>query len=196
MTDDPFVAHRSLLFTVGYEMLGSAADAQDVVQETWLRWSDVEQAEVRDPRAYLVGIVTRVALNRLRAVARQREQYVGQWLPEPLLTSPDVTEDAELAANVSIAMLTVPETLGPVQRAVFVLREVFETPYHEIAEAVGKTSAAVRQIAHRARGKSRRGGRGCRWTEPSRGQPSRSSWPPYPRATCRDWWRCSPRTWC
>jgi DNA-directed RNA polymerase specialized sigma24 family protein len=88
VTDDPFVAHRSLLFTVGYEMLGSAADAQDVVQETWLRWADVEQAEVRDPRAYLVGIVTRPALNRLRAVARQREQYVGEWLPEPLLTSP------------------------------------------------------------------------------------------------------------
>jgi RNA polymerase sigma-70 factor (ECF subfamily) len=88
MTDDPFVAHRSLLFTVGYEMLGSAADAEDAVQETWLRWADVDQAEVRDPRAYLVRIVTRVALNRLRAVARQREQYVGEWLPEPLLTSP------------------------------------------------------------------------------------------------------------
>ena len=151
MTNDPYVAHRSLLFTVAYEMLGSAADAEDVVQETWLRWADVDQAQVRDPRAYLVRIVTRLALNRLRALARQREEYVGEWLPEPLLTSPDVAEDVELAGNVSIAMLTVLETLGPVERAVFVLREVFETPHDEIAEAVGKTPAAVRQIAHRAR---------------------------------------------
>jgi RNA polymerase sigma-70 factor, ECF subfamily len=151
MTDDPFVAHRSLLFTVAYEMLGSAADAEDVVQETWLRWANVDQAEVHDPRAYLVRIVTRQALNRLRTLARQREEYIGDWLPEPLLTSPDVAEDAELAENVSIAMLTVLETLGPIERAVFVLHEVFETPYHEIAEAVGKTPAAVRQIAHRAR---------------------------------------------
>jgi len=154
MTDDPFVAHRSLLFTVAYEMLGSAADAEDVVQETWLRWADLGaagQEDVRDPRAYLVRIVTRQALNRLRTMARQREEYVGEWLPEPLLTSPDVAEDVELAESISFAMLTVLETLGPTERAVFVLREVFETPYDEIAEAVGKTSAAVRQIAHRAR---------------------------------------------
>jgi RNA polymerase sigma-70 factor (TIGR02957 family) len=151
MTDDPFVSHRGLLFTVAYEMLGSAADAEDVVQETWLRWDKVDQAEVREPRAYLVRMVTRQALNRLRTVSRQREDYVGEWLPEPLLTSPDVAEDAELAVNVSIAMLTVLETLGPVERAVFVLHEVFETPYDEIAEIVGKTPVAVRQIAHRAR---------------------------------------------
>jgi RNA polymerase sigma-70 factor (TIGR02957 family) len=151
MTDDPFVAHRSLLFTVAYEMLGSAVDAEDVVQETWLRWADVDQAEVRDPRAYLVRITTRQALNRLRTVARRREEYVGEWLPEPLLTSPDAAEDAELAENVSIAMLTVLETLGPAERAVFVLHEVFETPYDAIAEVVGKAPAAVRQIAHRAR---------------------------------------------
>ncbi|HXA31693.1 MAG TPA: RNA polymerase sigma-70 factor [Acidimicrobiales bacterium] len=151
MTDDPFVTHRGLLFTVAYEMLGSAADAEDVVQETWLRWADVDQTEVHDPRAYLVRIVTRQALNRLRSVSRRREEYVGEWLPEPLLTSPDVADDVELAASVSIAMLTVLETLGPAQRAVFVLREVFETPYEEIAEVVGKTPAAVRQIAHRAR---------------------------------------------
>ncbi len=150
MTDDPFVVHRGLLFTVAYEMLGSAADAEDVVQETWLRWSAVNQAEVDDARAYLVRIVTRQALNRLRSVSRRREDYVGEWLPEPLLTSPDVAEDAELAENVSIAMLTVLETLGPAERAVFVLREVFETPYQEIAEVVGKSPAAVRQIAHRA----------------------------------------------
>lgn len=148
---DPFVTHRSLLFTVAYEMLGSAADAEDVVQETWLRWADVDQSEVHDPRAYLVRMVTRQALNRLRSVSRRREEYVGEWLPEPLLTSPDVAEDVELAENVSIAMLTVLETLGPTERAVFVLREVFETPYPEIADVVGKTPAAVRQIAHRAR---------------------------------------------
>jgi RNA polymerase sigma-70 factor (TIGR02957 family) len=154
MTDDPFVTHRSLLFTVAYEMLGSAVDAEDVVQETWLRWADIGDAardEVRDPRAYLVRMVTRLALNRLRTLARRREEYVGEWLPEPLLTSPDLAEDAELAENVSIAMLTVLETLGPAERAVFVLREVFEMPYHEIAEVVGRTPAAVRQIAHRAR---------------------------------------------
>jgi RNA polymerase sigma-70 factor (TIGR02957 family) len=151
MSDDPFVTHRSLLFTVAYEMLGSAADAEDVVQETWLRWAGVDQGEVHDPRAYLVRIVTRQALNRLRSVSRRREEYIGEWLPEPLLTSPDAAEDAELAENVSIAMLTVLETLGPAERAVFVMREVFETPYHEIAEVVGKSPATVRQIAHRAR---------------------------------------------
>lgn len=151
MTDDPFVIHRSLLFTVAYEMLGSAADAEDVVQETWLRWANVDHAEVRDPRAYLVRIVTRQALNRLRTLSRRREEYIGEWLPEPLLTSPDVAEDVELAESVSIAMLTVLETLGPAERAVFVLREVFDTPYDEIAEAVDKTPEAVRQIASRAR---------------------------------------------
>jgi RNA polymerase sigma-70 factor (TIGR02957 family) len=152
MSEDAFARHRSLLFTVAYEMLGSASDAEDVVQETWLRWADVDHAVVRDPRAYLVRIVTRQALNRLRWLARRREDYVGEWLPEPLLTSPDVAADVELAESVSIAMLTVLETLGPAERAVFVLREVFETPYDEIAEAVGKSPAAVRQIAHRARG--------------------------------------------
>src|SRR5918992_254402 len=151
MNDDPFLVHRSLLFTVAYEMLGSAADAEDVVQETWLRWAGVDRSEIRDPRAYLVRIVTRQALNRLRTLSRRREDYVGEWLPEPLLTSPDVAEDVELAESVSFAMLTVLETLGPAERAVFVLREVFDTPYDQIAEAVGKTPAAVRQLAHRAK---------------------------------------------
>ena len=151
MSEDAFAHHRRLLFTVAYEMLGSASDAEDVVQETWLRWADVDHAVVRDPRAYLVRIVTRQALNRLRSLARRREDYVGEWLPEPLVTSPDVAADVELAESVSMAMLTVLETLGPAERAVFVLREVFDTPYDEIAEAVGKSSAAVRQIAHRAR---------------------------------------------
>lgn len=148
---DPFVTHRNLLFTVAYEMLGTAADAEDVVQETWLRWAAVDQPEIRDPRAYLVRIVTRQALNRLRTLARRREEYVGEWLPEPLLTSPDVADDVELADSVSIAMLTVLETLGPTERAVFVLREVFDVPFDEIAAAIDKTPAAARQIAHRAR---------------------------------------------
>ena len=151
MSVDAFARHRSLLFTVAYEMLGSAADAEDVVQETWLRWADVDHAVVLDPRAYMVRIVTRQSLNRLRSVARRREDYIGEWLPEPLLTSPDVAADVELAESVSIAMLTVLETLGPAERAVFVLREVFDIPYEEIADAVGKSPAAVRQIAHRAR---------------------------------------------
>jgi RNA polymerase sigma-70 factor (ECF subfamily) len=151
MSDEAFTRHRSLLFTVAYEMLGSAVDAEDVVQETWLRWSGVDHVEIRDPRAYLVRIVTRQALNRLRTRARRREEYVGEWLPEPLATSHDLAHDLELAESVSIAMLTVLETLGPAERAVFVLREVFDVSYDEIAEAVGKTPAAVRQIAHRAR---------------------------------------------
>lgn len=151
MSEDPFVTHRSLLFTVAYKMLGSAADAEDALQESWLRWAGVDRSQVRDPRAYLVRIVTRQALNRLRSLSRSREDYVGEWLPEPLLTSPDVAEDVELAESVSIAMLTVLETLGPTERAVFVLREVFELPYGEIAEAVGKSAAAVRQTARRAR---------------------------------------------
>ncbi|SFY48642.1 RNA polymerase sigma-70 factor [Streptomyces sp. F-1] len=151
MTEDPFVAHRRLLFTVAYEMLGSAADAEDVLQESWLRWAGTDHARVRDPRSYLVRTVTRQALNRLRTLSRSREEYVGEWLPEPLLTTPDVAEDVELAESVSLAMLTVLETLAPLERAVFVLREVFDVPYAEIAEAVGKSPAAVRQIAHRAR---------------------------------------------
>ena len=152
---DTFVAHRNLLFTVAYEMLGSAADAEDVLQETWLRWADAMERqsleEVREPRAYLVRITTRLALNRIRTLSRRRETYVGPWLPEPLLTSPDVAEDVELADSVSTAMLLVLETLTPTERAVFVLRDVFALPYDEIAAAVDKTPAAVRQIAHRAR---------------------------------------------
>jgi RNA polymerase sigma-70 factor (ECF subfamily) len=136
---------------VAYEMLGSAADAEDVLQETWLRWADVHQDEVRDPRAYLVRITTRLSLNRIRSLSRRRESYVGPWLPEPLLTSPDVAEDVELADSVSTAMLLVLETLTPTERAVFVLREVFDLPYDDIADAVDKSPAAVRQIAHRAR---------------------------------------------
>jgi RNA polymerase sigma-70 factor, ECF subfamily len=150
MADDPFVTHRSLLFTVAYEMLGSAADAEDVLQDSWLRWADVDPSLVRDARAYLIRIVTRQSLNRLRTVSRRREEYIGEWLPEPVLTRPDVADDVELADGVSIALLTVLETLEPTERAVFVLREVFELPHGEIAEAIGKSTAATRQIARRA----------------------------------------------
>ncbi|MBZ4321185.1 RNA polymerase sigma-70 factor [Streptomyces huiliensis] len=154
-TTDPatetFLAHRNLLFTVAYELLGSAADAEDVLQETWLRWADVDLATVRERRAYLVRITTRQALSRLRTLRRRRESYVGPWLPEPLLTAPDVADDVELAESVSMAMLLVMETLAPTERAVFVLREVFDLAYDEIAAAVGKRPDAVRQIAHRAR---------------------------------------------
>ena len=149
---EAFLAHRNLLFTVAYEMLGSAADAEDVLQETWLRWAGVDLGIVRDQRAYLVRIATRQALNRLRTLGRRKESYIGPWLPEPLLTTPDVALDVELAESVSMAMLLVLETLRPAERAVFVLREVFAFEYGEIAEAVGKSQAAVRQIAHRARG--------------------------------------------
>ena len=148
---EAFLAHRNLLFTVAYEMLGSAADAEDVLQETWLRWVGVDLDTVRDQRAYLVQVTTRQALSRLRVLGRRKESYVGPWLPEPLLTAPDVAEDVELADSVSMAMLLVLETLSPTERAVFVLREVFDLRYDEIAEAVDKSPAAVRQIAHRAR---------------------------------------------
>jgi RNA polymerase sigma-70 factor (ECF subfamily) len=153
VSEDPFVTHRGLLFTVAYEMLGSAVDAEDVLQESWLKWDRVDRDDVRDPRAYLVRIVTRTALDRLRTIARRREEYVGPWLPEPLLTSPDVAADVELADSLSTAMLLVLETLTPTERAVFLLRDVFDLGYGELAEAVGKSEAAVRQIAHRARGR-------------------------------------------
>ncbi|WP_327309888.1 RNA polymerase sigma-70 factor (plasmid) [Streptomyces sp. NBC_01298] len=148
---DAFVTHRNLLFTVVYEILGSATDAEDVLQETWLRWAEVDLAQVNDQRAYLVRVATRRALDRLRALRRRKETYVGSWLPEPLLTSPDVAENVELAESLSMAVMLVLETLSPTERAVFVLREVFDLGYDEIAEAVGKTPATVRQIAHRSR---------------------------------------------
>lgn len=153
--DDPFVEHRSLLFTVAYEMLGSASDAEDVLQESWLRWAarsqDGTREEVRDPRAYLVRVVTHQALNRLRTLQRQRETYVGPWLPEPLVTAPDVLDHVELAESVSFAMLLVLETLSPLERAAFVLREVFGFEYDEIAATLDRTPAAVRQLVSRAR---------------------------------------------
>lgn len=148
---ESFVAHRNLLFTVAYEMTGSAADAEDILQETWLRWANVDLEQVRDQRAYLVRIATRLALDRLRAEKRRREMYVGEWLPEPLRTKPDVADDVDLAESVSMALMLVLETLSPTERAVFVMRETFDFSYDEIAAAVDKSPGAVRQIAHRAR---------------------------------------------
>ncbi|MBE3011950.1 RNA polymerase sigma-70 factor [Microbispora sp. NEAU-D428] len=151
LATETFLAHRNLLFTVAYEMLGSAADAEDVLQETWLRWVKADVEQVHDQRAYLIRITTRQSLNRLRSVKHRREAYFGPWLPEPLLTAPDVAEDVELAESLSMALMLVLETLSPTERAVFVLREAFDVGYDEIAAAVGKSPAAVRQIACRAR---------------------------------------------
>ena len=148
-----FTEFRPLLFTIAYEILGSATESDDVLQDSYLRWADVELDQVRDVKAYLASLVTRQALNALRAGARRREEYVGPWLPEPLLlTEQDPSADVVLAESVSMAMLVVLETLSPDERAVFVLREVFGFDYDEIAAAVGKSATAARQVAHRARG--------------------------------------------
>jgi RNA polymerase sigma-70 factor (ECF subfamily) len=157
----PFDRHRRLLFSVAYQMLGSVADAEDVVQDTWLRWSAADRGDVVDERAYLVQITTRLALDRLGSARARRENYVGPWLPEPLLTgsapvaaappAPEPDEVAELGERVSLALLVVLETLSPAERAVFVLREVFGMSVAEVAQALDRSEAAVRQMAHRAR---------------------------------------------
>jgi RNA polymerase sigma-70 factor (ECF subfamily) len=147
-----FTHLRPLLFTIVYEILGSATESDDVLQDSYLRWAEVDLATVRDTKAYLAQLVTRQALNALRASARRREDYVGPWLPEPLLLDDrDGAADVVLAESVSMAMLVLLETLGPDERAVFVLREVFGFDYDDIAGAVGKSVATVRQVAHRAR---------------------------------------------
>ena len=147
-----FEEHRDLLMAVAYRLLGSITDAEDVVQEAWLRWTDARISEVADPRAFLMRLTTRLAIDRLRRVKARRESYVGPWLPEPLLSSRgDVSEDVALAESVSMAMLIVLETLSPLERAVFVLREAFAMPYAEIAEVLGRSEVALRQLARRAR---------------------------------------------
>ncbi len=147
-----FVLLRPLLFTIAYEILGSTTESDDVLQDSYLRWAEVDLSGVNDTKAYLARLVTRQALNALRAGARRREDYVGPWLPEPLLLDEqDPSADVVLAESVSMAMLVLLETLGPDERAVFVLRETFGFDYDEIASAVGKSVSTVRQIAHRAR---------------------------------------------
>lgn len=149
--EDPFLEHRRLLFGTAYQMLGTVTDAEDVLQDAWLKWNDVDQASVQHPKAYLVRTVTNLALNRLTSARATRETYVGPWLPEPILTEPDAAEEAEMADTVSTAMLVVLESLKPVERAVFVLREVFGYSHAEIAGFVDRPEATVRQIARRAR---------------------------------------------
>ena len=146
-----FDEHRGLLVSVAYRVLGSVSDAEDAVQEAWLRWSGVDHSAVDDPRAFLVRVTTRLAIDRLRRAKARRESYVGPWLPEPILTRQDVAEDAAMAESVSMAMLVVLETLSPLERAVFVLREAFGMPYAEIADVLGRKEEAVRQLARRAR---------------------------------------------
>ncbi|MFF4960362.1 RNA polymerase sigma-70 factor [Streptomyces sp. NPDC001222] len=146
-----FTRHRNLLFSVAYRILGSAADAEDAVQDAWLKWSAADRSQVAEPEAYLTRIVSNLALERLRSARHQRETYVGPWLPEPILTGGDVAEVATVTESVSMAMLVVLETLSPLERAVFVLKEVFDFSHGEIAEAVGRSEAAVRQAVHRAR---------------------------------------------
>ena len=153
MTDEEaFEANRELLFGVAYQMLGTVADAEDAVQDAWLRWVNRPPADVAQPRAYLVRTVTHIALNRLRSARARREAYVGPWLPEPLLTTiPDTEGRAELAESVSLAMLVVLESLSPEERAVFVLHEVFGFTHPEVAAAIGRSDTSVRQLMHRAR---------------------------------------------
>jgi RNA polymerase sigma-70 factor (TIGR02957 family) len=149
--EQTFANHRKLLFAIAYRLLGSAADAEDAVQDAWFKWSAADRAQVTDPKAYLARIVSNLAMDRLRSTRRQRETYVGPWLPEPILTEPDASEDIAVAESVSVAMPVVLETLSPLERAVFVLKEVFDFPYAEIAAAVDRTESAVRQAGHRAR---------------------------------------------
>ncbi|MEU1791776.1 RNA polymerase sigma-70 factor [Streptomyces sparsogenes] len=149
-----FNEYRTLLFSVAYRVLGTAADAEDAVQDAWIKWSAADRAQVADPKAYLTRIVSNLALERLRSTRHKRETYVGPWLPEPILTTAETADTAETvvgAESVSMAMLVVLETLSPLERAVFVLKEVFAFSHAEIAEAVERSEAAVRQAAHRAR---------------------------------------------
>ncbi|TQJ85456.1 RNA polymerase sigma-70 factor [Streptomyces sp. SLBN-31] len=146
-----FQQYRSLIFSVAYRILGTAADAEDAVQDAWLKWSAADRSEVADQRSYLTRIVSNLAMERLRSTRHRRETYVGPWLPEPILTGPDTADDVATADSVSMALLVVLETLSPLERAVFVLKEVFAFSHAEIAEAVERSEPAVRQAAHRAR---------------------------------------------
>ncbi|GHH62218.1 RNA polymerase sigma24 factor [Streptomyces umbrinus] len=151
-----FEEYRPVLTGVAYRMLGRVADAEDVVQEAWLRWSGADRSDVREPRGYLVRVTTRLAIDRLRLAQSRKEAYVGPWLPEPYVTDfgatvPDTAEQAVLADSVSLAVLVVLESLSPLERAVFVLREAFGYPYADIAVTLDRSESAVRQLAGRAR---------------------------------------------
>ncbi|MEU8513100.1 RNA polymerase sigma-70 factor [Kitasatospora sp. NPDC048722] len=145
-----FEAHRRMIFGIAYRMLGSVADAEDLVQDTWLRWSQVT-GPVANPAGYLARTVTNLALNRLDSAAVRRESYVGPWLPEPLVGEPAATEGVERAETVSLAVMVLLESLSPLERAVFVLKEVFGFSYKEIGEALDRSETACRQVGSRAR---------------------------------------------
>jgi len=153
MNASVFEQNRRRLWGVAYRMLGSRADADDMVQEAWLRWHRAPQEEVRTPQAWLVTTITRLCIDRLRAARAERERYVGPWLPEPLVadTTPGADQAAELASDLSVAFLAVLERLAPEERAAFLLHEMFDSDYGEIAQILGKSEAACRQIVSRAR---------------------------------------------
>lgn len=152
-----FDEHRRLLIGVAYRVLGQWSEAEDVVQDAWLRWRDVEHDEIENPRSYLVRVTTRLSIDRLRRAKARRETYVGEWLPEPVLTDqhtlavPDVADQVAQSDSVSLAMLVVLETLSPLERAVFVLRDVFDFQYDEIGTILDRSETAIRQLASRAR---------------------------------------------
>jgi RNA polymerase sigma-70 factor (ECF subfamily) len=148
---DVFEAERPRLLGVAYRMLGSLTDAEDVVQEAWLRWQRADRAGIDNPAAWLTTVTSRLSLDRLRAQRRRKEDYVGPWLPEPLVGGPGPEERAELAESLTLGFLAILDRLGPVERAVFLLADVFGEPFPAIAAAVGKSEVACRQIASRAR---------------------------------------------
>jgi RNA polymerase sigma-70 factor (ECF subfamily) len=149
---DPFAALRPRLFGIAYRMLGTRADAEDVLQDAWLRWSAADQGALQSAEAWLVTVVTRLSIDRLRAAKAEREAYVGWWLPEPIVEVDERTPEtaAELASDLSVAFLHMLERLGPEERAAFLLRQVFDYDYGEIAAIMDKSEAAVRQMVHRA----------------------------------------------
>jgi len=178
-----FADHRNLLFSIAYRILGSAADAEDVVQDAWFKWSADDRSQVSDPKAYLARIVSNLSMERLRSTRHQRETYVGPWLPEPILTQADAADDVATAESVSMAMLVVLETLSPLERAVFVLKEVFDFSYAEIGEAVERSESAVQQAATAPASTFRRGAPGSRPTASRGAKPPSGSSPPSPVAT-------------
>ncbi len=150
---EEFDRHRPLLFSIAYRMLGSVMDAEDIVQETFVRWREASEGEVRSPKAYLSAVVTRLCIDQLRSARARREEYVGPWLPEPLPSerAPSMVDAVVLEESLSMAFLVLLESLSPIERAVFLLREVFDYDYDEISRLVGKSEANCRQIARRAR---------------------------------------------
>lgn len=192
-----FERHRGHLWAVAYRILGTVSDADDAVQETWLRWRRSDHGSVTDQRGYLTTIVSRICYDLLASARARRETYVGEWLPEPVITDQDGPDDrVVMDESVSVALLAVMERLTPAERIAFVLHDVFAVPFDEIAAIVERTPDAVRQLASRARRRLREYAprRSMDWA--AHGRRSRRSSRPRPPATCRPWWRCSTRMWC